>query len=264
MAGAGPPRYLSSPTLSLHYLVLNTKRPPFSDPRLRKAANYAVDRRALARQPLPHVSGHATDQYIPQHMPGFEDAFIYPLDGPDVAKARRLAGGRRGTAVMYTCNESPCLHNAEVVRANLKAIGIDVRIRQFQFEVLYRKLRASGRSGGVGRWDIADVGWFADYADPYDILNQLFGTVPGLRGGNFNVGHFDEPRFERRLRRAAGLSGPTRYRTYARLDAGLAGNAAPVVAYANETSNYFFSARIGCEIVQPLYGLDLPALCERG
>jgi cell division protein FtsN len=40
---------------------------------------------------------------------------------------------------MYTCNESPCLHNAEVVRANLKAIGIDVRIRQFQFEVLYRK-----------------------------------------------------------------------------------------------------------------------------
>jgi YVTN family beta-propeller protein len=262
-AGAGPPRFLSSPTLSLHYLVLNTKRPLFSAPRLRRAANYAVDRRALARQPLPHVSGHPTDQYIPQHMPGFRDAIVYPLDGPEVAKARRLAGGRGGRAVMYTCNESSCLHNAEVVRANLKAIGIDVRIRQFPFEVLYRKLRAPALSGGVGRWDIADVGWFADYADPYDILNQLFETVPGLQGGNFNVGHFDEPRFERRLHRAASLSGPRRYRTYARLDADLAREAAPVVAYANETSNYFFSERIGCEIVQPLYGLDLAALCER-
>jgi hypothetical protein len=94
-------------------------------------------------------------------------------------------------------------------------------------------------------------------------LNQLFETVPGLRGGNFNVGHFDEPRFERGLRRAAALSGPRRYRAYARLDADLAREAAPVVAYANETRNYFFSARIGCEMVQPLYGLDLAALCER-
>ena len=36
--GAGPPRYLSAPTLSLHYLVLNTRRPLFSHLRLRQAA----------------------------------------------------------------------------------------------------------------------------------------------------------------------------------------------------------------------------------
>ena len=263
VTGAGPQRYLSAPTLSLHYLVLNTGRPPFSDVRLRKAANYAVDRRALARQSLPHVSGHPTDQYLPPGMPGFRDAVVYPLGGPDVAKAKRLAAGRGGRAVMYTCNESSCRHNAEVVRANLKAIGVDVRIRQFPFDSLYRKLIEPARHGKVGRWDIGDVGWVDDYADPYDTLNLLFAAVRGLGGGNFNVGHFDDLGFQRRLRGAAALTGGIRYRAYANLDAELAREAAPVVAYANETRDYFFSERIGCQVVQPLFGLDLPALCAQ-
>ena len=261
--GAGPPRYLSAPTLSLHYLVLNTRRPLFSHLRLRQAANYAVDRRALAHQPVPGVSGHPTDQYIPPGMAGFRDAVVYPLGGPDVTKAKRLAAGRGGHAVMYTCNGAPCRHNAEVVRANLQAIGIDVRIREFPTGTLYRKLTGAAQQGNVGHWDIADVGWFADFADPYNFLNVLFGAAPGLPAGTFNVGHFDVPRFQRRLRRVAALTGPGRYRAYARLDADLAREAAPGVAYANETRNYFFSARIGCQVVQPYYGLDLSALCVR-
>jgi peptide/nickel transport system substrate-binding protein len=254
-------RYLSTPTLTLHYLALNTDREPFSDVRVRRAANYAIDRRALVRQPLPEVSGRPTDQYIPPGMPGFQDAIIYPLGGPDVAKARRLAPAEHGTAVMYTCNDDSCRHNAEVVRANLKRIGIDVRIHQFPYAALYHRLLAPLKAGRTGPWDIADVGWINDYADPQGELNPLFEV--GHAGDGSNFGHFDDARFQRDLQHAAALSGPRRDRAFTQLDAALARDAAPVIAYANETTDYFFSARIGCQVVQPLYGLDLAALCMR-
>ena len=43
----------------------------------------------------------------------------------------------------------------------------------------------------------------------------------------------------------------------------LARDAAPLVAFATGTSRDFFSARIGCQKVNPIYGVDLAALCLR-
>ena len=58
----GRQRYFVNPALALGALVLNTSRPLFADARLRKAVNYAIDRRALARhRPLPlqpRLPGH--------------------------------------------------------------------------------------------------------------------------------------------------------------------------------------------------------------
>jgi hypothetical protein len=40
-------------------------------------------------------------------------------------------------------------------------------------------------------------------------------------------------------------------------------DAAPWIAFANESAHDFFSARIGCQLYQPLAGMDLGALCIR-
>jgi ABC-type oligopeptide transport system substrate-binding subunit len=262
-ASAGQQRYFAGLWLGVEYLALNIRHGPFSSARLRRAVNYAIDRSALARRPSAWPTfSQPTDQYVPPAMRGFRDAAIYPLDGPDVAKARRLAGNHRGHAVMYTCNLSSCLANAQVVRGNLAAIGIGVEIRQFPIDALYRKLARP-----KAPWDIADVGWVADYADPFGMLNLLFapplGRQPAGLRTSIDWGGFADPSFERRLRRAAELAGARRYRAYARLDADLARDAAPVAAYANPTNDYFFSTRMGCQVVQPVYGLDLAALCTR-
>jgi YVTN family beta-propeller protein len=255
-ARAGQQRFFSQPSLSLGFMLLNTQRPLFSSARIRRAVNYAIDREALARRPLPESSGKPTDQYLPPGMRGYSDAPIYPLGGPDVAKAKRLAGGRGGRAVMWTCNGPVCKRNAEIVRANLKAIGIDVEIRQFSDEKLFvDKLPRPG-----GSWDIVDSRWYADYADPFETISFLFD--PTVKK-TIDFGGFDDPRFEAEMRAAARLSGPRRYRAYGRLDAELARRDPPVAAYANESNDYLFSARMGCEIDQPVYGIDLAALCVR-
>jgi hypothetical protein len=72
---------------------------------------------------------------------------------------------------------------------------------------------------------------------------------------------FNDPSYTRRLRAAESLTGPQRYRAYAALDAEIAGNAVPAVSYDYELSGDFFSARIGCVTSQPIYGIDLAALC---
>ena len=58
-------------------------------------------------------------------------------------------------------------------------------------------------------------------------------------------------------------SGPRRAAAYARSDDELVRDAAPSIAFANESAHNFFSARIGCQLFQPVVGIDLAALCIR-
>jgi hypothetical protein len=44
---------------------------------------------------------------------------------------------------------------------------------------------------------------------------------------------------------------------------GRPGHGAPWIAFSIETSHDFFSARTGCQVYQPVYGIDLGALCLR-
>ena len=62
---------------------------------------------------------------------------------------------------------------------------------------------------------------------------------------------------------AAGLGGDARLRAYAKLDRDLAADAAPAAAFATGTISYFLSARMGCQVLHPIFGLDLAALCVR-
>jgi YVTN family beta-propeller protein len=252
-ARTGRQQYFTNRTLALQYLVLNTRRPLFADVRMRKAANFAVDRAALAKYAGPGFSGVPTDQYLPTGMPGFRDAEIYPLGGPNLARARRLAGNHHHRAVMYTCNLPTCLQNAEVVRADLGAIGIDVRIKRLPYAALFQRESTRGEP-----FDIGWYGWSVDYPDPSDFIDVPFAAAdvdfPGA----------DEQRYMRRIADASRLAGARRLRAYGELDITLAKRAAPVVAFANLTTDDFFSPHIGCQVFQPMYGMDLAALCRRG
>jgi ABC-type oligopeptide transport system substrate-binding subunit len=105
--------------------------------------------------------------------------------------------------------------------------------------------------------------WSVDYPEPFDVLNLLFaGDFIGKPQGG-NVARFDDPDYNRRLSAAGRLSGSRRFRAYAQLDADLVRDAAPVVAYANATRVDFFSARVGCQTFNPVYGMDIAALCIR-
>jgi YVTN family beta-propeller protein len=244
--------FISTKT-QLDAFVLNTHRPLFSDVRLRQAVNYAINRTALARlgDPFQPVPEHPTGHYLPPGVPSYRDVPVYPLT-PDLAKARQLSRGHRGaTVVLYTCEVSPCLEQAQIVTNNLAAIGLQVDLKPLTSGELFTKLATPGEP--------FDMGWFSwepDYLDPNAMLNAL------LEQGEV-VPTFVDSKWRARLAAASRLTGTERYQNYARLDADLARDAAPLAAFGNQTGLDFFSSRIGCQVFTPAYGIDLASLCVR-
>jgi ABC-type oligopeptide transport system substrate-binding subunit len=255
-ARAGRQRYFVRPVLQLDYLVFNTSRAPFSSARLRRAVNYALDRRALARHGLfTDLPATPTDQYLPPGMPGYRDARIYPLT-PDLARARRLAGPKRRTVVLYALGEGAHLRFAEIVRANLRRIGIDVKVKALG-DTLFSRIARRGEP-----FDLAVAGWQSDFPDPMDYLRLLDGRTIGP-DENLNYAYFDDPGFNARLDAAEALSSPARELALGRLAVRLARHSAPWAAVGNGRHHDFFSARVACHSYNPVYGMSLGSLCIR-
>jgi YVTN family beta-propeller protein len=252
-ARAGRQQYFVNPTLSLNSFALNTSRPLFASTRLRQAVNYAIDRQALAQVAGPVFGGQPLSHYLPPGMPGSVPAAVYPLGQPDLAKARALAAGVHATATMDTCNTAACIRVAQILQQELAAIGLTVNIEEMSVPTLLIQL---GKRGAP--WDIAWENWEADYPDPADFLSSLFDPAGGADASRFSSAGWVSA-----IRHATTLSGENRLRNYGRLDLALARGAAPVVAWSTEASSDLFSARIGCETYQPIYGMDLGALCNR-
>ena len=252
VAKNGHQQYFVNPAPGVTYLALNMQRPLFRDVQLRKAANFAIDRRALARvgTPARQEAERPTDQYLPPGLPGSVDARIYPFR-PALVRATRLAGTKRRSAVLYTCSDSPCDQIAQIAKASLAKIGIDVQVKSFALSAMFERLQRAGEP-----WDLAWFGWVADYPDPAQFLNVVL-----LSG---QAGTLDDPEYTRKLEAAARLSGPARYLAYGKLDVDIARNEAPWIPYSNPSSRDFFSTRIGCQVFLPAYSsMDLAALCIR-
>ena len=207
-----------------------------------------------AREPrLRTLPGHPD-----RSVPAARHARCEPQDalspGGDLGTARRLAPDAHGTAVLYTCNLPFCRRNAQVIRSNLGRLGLNVDIREFPKDELFEKAGTKGEP-----FDILDSHWFADYADPSDFLNVLLDQrIRAARQPERLLLHRRRTRPEARAH-----SSPLRESPLPRLLGPIGRaprDAAPWVAYAAGTERDFFSARIGCQIFQPVYGMDLAAL----
>jgi ABC-type transport system substrate-binding protein len=217
--------------------------------------NFAVDRADLVRTAASGspLGGQPTDQYLPPALPGFSDAHIYPLAHPDLRRARALARGhtRSGKVVLWTFDRPRQLAAAQVVKRNLKQIGLDVEVRGLAPAALFSHVAATN-----AQFDLAFLDWTADYVDPYAFTNELF---DGRFIGSTNSAHFDSPKYNELMRRAARLQGKARYPAYGKLDVQLARDAAPMIAVAFDNELTLVSKRVGCIVLRPT--LDLAAAC---
>jgi hypothetical protein len=65
------------------------------------------------------------------------------------------------------------------------------------------------------------------------------------------------------IRHAYTVTGARRLEAYGRLDDALASQDAPLLAWDTQSARDFFAPRVGCQIYQPIYGIDLGSLCFR-
>jgi len=252
--GTDQQQFFVNPILSISYLAMNTTRPNFDNELVRQAINFAIDRPAILDQSGKYA-GTPTDQMLPPGLAGYKDEQIYPLDGPDVEKAKELLAQAGVTtpfnAVIYTSDTAPGPEQAQVVQENLKAIGINVQIKQFDRNIQFQKEGTKGEP-----FDIANEGWFADYADPYDFINILLDGSNIQETGNVNFAYFTDEEWQQKMQDAALLSGDERFSTYGQLDIDISKGPAPWASRSNANNIDFFSSRIGGITWQSVYGMD--------
>jgi len=254
--GVNRGRFFAHPALIVSYVALNTSRAPFSDTKIRQAANFAISRSVLARQ-AGFDAGTPTDQTLPPTLRGFHDANIYPLSQPDLARAKALMSGQTVDATLYATTDQIASLQAQVIQAELGKIGITVRIKQYAFGVLVSKIGVTSEP-----YDMVLIAWIADYADPYDFINILLDGDRITKNNNNNLAQFNDPTFNRRMKQAALLAGPRRYSTYGQLDIDISRDAAPWASTYNNNIREFVSSRVGCYLFQPVLAeIDLAAAC---
>jgi ABC-type transport system substrate-binding protein len=264
-ARAGHQQYFISPAGAARWLHMNTSRPLFSHVRLRRAVNFAIDRPGLVpagqrfAEINPFNAGEPTADYLPPSTDGAADFHLYPMNRPDLRRARRIAGGPvHATAVMYTPNVPPWLQEAQIIRRDLKPLGIDVRVEAFPVGEFFGRIVRPGEP-----FDLAVSGWNFGTTDPHPALDIFAGNA-SRPSGTADFSFLENRAFDRKLKEAEMLSGPRRYRAYRRLAFWLERDVAPAAAFATDASRDFFSTRMGCQVYQPVYGIDLGALCLRG
>jgi ABC-type transport system substrate-binding protein len=255
-ARAGRQQYFLYPAPLVDYIVFNTNRPVFRDARLRRAVNYAIDRRALAA-----AFGDApADRIIPPAVPGFPAGRSYPLNGPDLDTARKLAGPARRHAVLYWCGQDERQRTlAHIISANLARIGIAVSVTaaescpksgHYNAKVL---LRADLILFSALGFEERDPAPFLAWAVKRD---GSVGSAPG-------PGLWTTSIFRKRLARAAALSGPARTRAYAHLVGELT-RAAPFAVFGSFVWTEYFSPNVGCKVFHAEYRVvDVGILCKR-
>jgi peptide/nickel transport system substrate-binding protein len=183
--GVNKGRFFVHTQNAINYLAINTRR--VKDVAIRKAINFAVDRPAIIRQ-AGVLAGQPTDQILPPTLRGFEDAHLYPLRGPDVARAKALMKGRHLKMTLYSTNDPQGQAQDQVIVADLKAIGIDVTPKPLPFSAL---LAAIGDP--TEPYDLVLIGWLADYPDPVDFINILFDGNHISKQNNNNLALLDVP-----------------------------------------------------------------------
>jgi peptide/nickel transport system substrate-binding protein len=251
--GINKERFFIRRGLFLRLFVLNTSRPLLrNNAPLRRAINFAVDRTALEAQRGAHA-GTPTDHFLSPDFPGYRRVRIYPLR-PDLARARALARGhlRSSKAIAYIPTLPFAVAQGEILQRDLKAIGLDVTLKEFPPPLLFQKLATPGEP-----FDLGGIG-FISSPDP-GFLDGLFNGKWISRQGGANYSYFNSPLYNRRLNAADRLTGRARERAFVKLDVELARDAAPAIAYGYDSDLVLVSARTGCVVQNP--DLDLDAVC---
>lgn len=255
-------RFFVNATPQTFYFAFNHDRSAFSGPGqvpLKQAINWALDRGALV---AAAGFGQATDQILPPALTRVAD--LYPLGRVterNLAKARALLAKAKlkpQKLVLYAPNDGFFPAWAQILRSNMKRLGIDVVVRYFPFGEVVRR-------AGIRRepFDMAITAWSVDYADAITFFGPLLNGDNLRLTGNSNVAHFDRPKYNRKIARIDRMTDEQRRRAWANVDVEMMRDDPPWAPVMNGAQRDFVSKSFGCYLFQPIMGhFDLGVACK--
>ncbi|SDH99005.1 dipeptide transport system substrate-binding protein [Pseudomonas benzenivorans] len=171
-------------SLLVAYIGINTRHPPLDDVRVRQALNLAFDKAAYLR--AQYGEGGASPAVAPYpatlwgHDPQLQD---WPRDVPRARQLLAEAGLADGFELsIWTrpgggpTNPNPGI-GAQMLQADLAAIGIQAEIRMFEWGELIKRAKN-------GEHDLVFMGWAGDNGDPDNFLSPNLSCAAAQSGEN--------------------------------------------------------------------------------
>jgi peptide/nickel transport system substrate-binding protein len=223
---------------NISYLALNTSRPPFDDVRVRRAANYAVNKEPIVKLGFQGRAAAADTPLPPSSWAYHSPATKYGYD-PAAAKkllAEAAADGRFDPNRVYKLyapsTPRPYLPQPERVARYLQASLAQAGIRTRLVLQPYAQHRAAIQRG---EHDLCVFGWIGDTGDPDNFLYVLLHSKQAEGAVAQNVAYYRNPTVDALLLEAQAAS-ETRVRAdlYAKIQDILAEDAPWVPLAASE------------------------------
>jgi ABC-type transport system substrate-binding protein len=180
---------------------LNFVKGPFTDQRVRQAANYALNREDMKEL----LNGLMLEGYstVPPSTPYYGDPLLYKYD-PDKAKALLKEAGCLPCKVTFAISTSgsgqmqPLAMN-ELVKSQLDAAGFDVKLETMDWNALLQLTRA-----GVDDYpQINAINVSRQTQDPFNALIRHVWTAQWAPKGS-NWGHYSNPEIDKLVEQIFG------------------------------------------------------------
>lgn len=195
---------VESPGTDYQYIGVNLRDPVLAHLRVRQAIAHAIDRKAIVEYLRRGLAAPAAGLLPPVSWAYEPDVFTFAYD-PEKARALLDEAGFRdpdGDGPLARFGLTLKVSNAEfnrlqsaVIQQNLRAVGITLDVRTYEFATLYADVLK-------GNFQLFTLQWVGGaVADP-DILRRVFHSTQVPPAG-FNRGFFRDPRVDALLDEAA-------------------------------------------------------------
>ncbi len=195
-------RLYRAPENNVAYLAINTQSRLFSDLRVRRALNHAVNKESIVKLAYQGTAIPAQGALPPSHWGHTPRSFDYPYDP---AKARDLideatAAGEfdPNIAIDFYVPTTPRPYLTrptmvgQIIKSDLEALGLTINLIEQDFSRHLEAVRS-------GAHDLSLIGWVGDNGDPDNFLYVLFDEDNAMPGSARNVSFLRDATLHRLL-----------------------------------------------------------------
>jgi peptide/nickel transport system substrate-binding protein/oligopeptide transport system substrate-binding protein len=165
--------FLQKPTLSLRFYGLNSLSKQLDNKILRKAINFAIDKKLIVSQ-IHKDQFHLAKGILPPGMPGYDPRKNpYPFNETQAAKLLSEAGYRKGRTlpnldIWSNTKAEAALKELNEIQSQLKKVGIPTTLH---FETNWPNFESLLRANKAPMFILM---WYADFPDPDSLFYSLF------------------------------------------------------------------------------------------
>ena len=260
-------RYREQTTASTYYMFMNTRLPPFDDPKVREAVNWGIDKPALARIFAGELAPGCS--FLPPGLPGYDEALDVedcpwgnPSEPPDLEKARQMikdAGVDGMEVTVYGNNDDPTDKVTEAYADMLNQMGFKATPKILDGGVYFQTIGSAKTKAQTGF-----LNWFQDFPHPKNFFFLVDGKSIQPTNSQ-NPGNVDDPDITKGIADlnlepeiTDDVAGQWQELNKELVDRGY------IVPYGHRKLSTFFSERMdfeNCSLFHPVYFNDYSSWC---